>query len=101
MINFLKGGNRGNKNIVEVTVKSISITILLPLLPLLPPCISSRVRGRNFWAYTYNKFLNLHPMCILEVTEVTAKKLDLLISIFLLPLIKIRGNRKVTKEVTR
>lgn len=98
MINFLKGGNRGNKNIVEVTVKSISITILLPLLP---PCISSRVRGRNFWAYTYNKFLNLHPMCILEVTEVTAKKLDLLISIFLLPLIKIRGNIKVTKEVTR
>jgi hypothetical protein len=100
MSNFLTRGNKGNRNIKGVTIKSISITILLPLLPPLPQYIPSRVYGEKLLSYAHPFFLNPRLLCFLGVTKVTKKILDLCISIFLLPLVKIWGYKRVTKEGT-
>ncbi|VVB62571.1 Uncharacterised protein [uncultured archaeon] len=102
MNNFLKRGNRGNKNRVEVTVKSISIMILLPLLPLLPLSILAREERKNIRPKDHPRTTSpgLSPLCKKGVTEVTKVTRGLPILLFLLLLTQIRGNNGVTPEVT-
>lgn len=100
MRNFLNAGNRGNKKKEWVTTKSISIMILLPLLPLLPLYTSSRDSWNFLCVYAQNILASLTPICTKRVTWVTRVTSGLQITIFLLPFIQNRGNKRVTPGVT-